>query len=862
MPIAGPFYFAWVEPNETTFGSAHYRMDEYIFSAKRSITEGEKPLLELEMQNPHIGILSSGRKYWAWFAWNNGTEIVPIFFGRVVGTPVQIFEETVTIQLVADPIDYKKRIQMVAETMKQRPYYDQVFIEVGKRDDPNMILEAYAKVWDVNPVTHACTANSIIEGADGNEDFTADDHFYDSMEMTIGQPPATAILMDASVNWTQAARGIVDIGNRSYSTIAGDGIIGEWPKPLQQLGAGWSVFYADAYDTTGAESAIVASSQYAWHSGNKTHSDGDTLSTNISMSMPMGCKIADEEILTFENRIGYLDPFHKDEEGDYSPINHPPWQNSTTGYVLDWSVQTSLVLEYKAERPRTERVVFLVRADTQPVLVDPDLSEESEVINMSGADVGVPIINLLNWTTIAGTAVGIGQIIFPDDPQIPGGQTVQIAVAAGIAGTTPPEFSDIPGFTTVDGTVTWSSMGVATPPDNAVNWTPGSNVNVGQVILPQRPFYTTYQALINPGLHRFPPTGVTVSEGTYIQMSSGSFVVCTLSGMIGGSTQSATLTPTGMPSGKTYYIAVQAGLTGAEHVIPNFNETMHSRTTDGSVVWQCIGSGEIPVGGVPGDTPSPTYFATDRGKQSVEYLAALVRAKLLYRSRCVEISFDCDYHRGVNITTRKTVTLHDPRIAGGIALGKVKSAELTVSDSGMAGCRITIACCAGYGNTVEESVGGPTYVSSGYVNRGYQQYENVVTVLPSMTDLSYAPPVYASNDDGLTFPLTRNQVLLVDQVHNLTGGVARQALGSMRAAANFHLEPGTASSGLDYDYQKQRQQAMLAANSLPKLLKENPYWQEFQFKPVNAGPFNKVYNVRFSNLQIPQGIDLESDILT
>src|SRR5580765_7029729 len=172
MPIAGPFYWAWVDPSETSFNGSHLRMDEYIFSAKRTIAEGEKPLLEIEIQNPHVGILSTGRKYWAWFSWFNCSSIVPLFFGRVVGTPVQIFEEVIMLQLVADPIDYKQRIQRVAETLKYRPFYDQVFIDVGQRDDPNTILEAHAMVWDVNPVTHAVTANDIINGADGNVDFT------------------------------------------------------------------------------------------------------------------------------------------------------------------------------------------------------------------------------------------------------------------------------------------------------------------------------------------------------------------------------------------------------------------------------------------------------------------------------------------------------------------------------------------------------------------------------------------------------------------------------------------------------------------------------------------------------------------
>ena len=141
--------------------------------------------------------------------------------------------------------------------------------------------------------------------------------------------------------------------------------------------------------------------------------------------------------------------------------------------MLGWNVTASLVLQYDAARPRTERVVFVVRADTQPVLTQPELSQQTETMTRSGADVGVPIVNLLNWTTIAGTAVGVGQLIFPDNPQMPGGQSTQICVTAGTAGVVVPAFSDIAGVTTADGSVVWSSLGSATPSDNAGDWTSG-----------------------------------------------------------------------------------------------------------------------------------------------------------------------------------------------------------------------------------------------------------------------------------------------------------------------------------------------------------------------------------------------------
>ena len=285
-----------------------------------------------------------------------------------------------------------------------------------------------------------------------------------------------------------------------------------------------------------------------------------------------------------------------------------------------------------------------------------------------------------------------------------------------------------------------------------------------------------------------------------VQASNGSFQVCTLGGLgylsepffsqtwgvktLDGSVEWTSLGMS-IPSGTTFHIATTAGISGAAHVIPPFNENLHGTTQDNTVTWTCIGTGDIPVGGTMGNVQAATYFATDRGRASLEYLGAVVRAKLLYRARCVQIDFDCEYGRGINLTTRQTATLHDPRIAGGMALGKIKNTVLSVGDTGIANCRVTLACAAGLGNAVSEQPGNATYVDAGYLDEPYQEHANVTIVLPTTTDLSYAPPVYVVSDDGMTFPLTKEAVTVVDTTHvdgNQEAGVGA-VLGSMAAAA-------------------------------------------------------------------------------
>jgi hypothetical protein len=286
---------------------------------------------------------------------------------------------------------------------------------------------------------------------------------------------------------------------------------------------------------------------------------------------------------------------------------------------------------------------------------------------------------------------------------------------------------------------------------------------------------------------------------------------------------------------------------------------------DGGVTWQSIGTGDIPIGGVPGDVKSPSYFRQDRGLRGLEYLALLVRAKLLWRARCVDVTFETDWLTGYLITTRNTVTLHNPDLAGGLALGKVKTAVLSISDSGGATCQVTISCTVGKDNAVEEVQGEPEYCDDDYCDDDYQFFEGAVVLLPTGSDLSYAAPAYTVADDGLVFPLTRSQVVVVDEVR---GSFTDQALAiggalkSMATAANIVPQFGGTGSPFDAVYAANQRKKLLAANSIDQAVQDHPVWIEYQFKPVNSGPFHVVLHVEFSEFTTGRGIDLESEITT
>jgi hypothetical protein len=133
-----------------------------------------------------------------------------------------------------------------------------------------------------------------------------------------------------------------------------------------------------------------------------------------------------------------------------------------------------------------------------------------------------------------------------------------------------------------------------------------------------------------------------------------------------------------------------------------------------------VGQGVDPGGGVPiGDLAYKSYFQTDRGTASFEYLLLAARAKMRARARSVEVGFAVDWRTALDIGLRHSVTLLDRRLPGGSATGKVKSYTLRCADGVMLG-EFTIGCTIGNGTPSIAAIGENTYVDDPYVERGWQ----------------------------------------------------------------------------------------------------------------------------------------------
>lgn len=248
--------------------------------------------------------------------------------------------------------------------------------------------------------------------------------------------------------------------------------------------------------------------------------------------------------------------------------------------------------------------------------------------------------------------------------------------------------------------------------------------------------------------------------------------------------------------------------------------------------------GSLPIG----DIKRGTFFDTDRGQYALQYLMNRARAPLVSAARCVEVSFSVPFERAIELSCRMNGIIVDPRLLGGQALGKIKQYSFVADgNSGEMMGSVTLACCIGYGEAVVAEEGEPTYVEAGYVDVGYQQYENAFTVLPS-GDFGYIVPNFTPNDDGIQWPPSKNDILIKTEWH-----IGQEVAGVGIVYQDFNARVMNVE-----DVQTIQE----AADASIKAAEENPTWFEVKLRNLN-GKFSSPYNVETITLELPKQIDLE-----
>jgi hypothetical protein len=240
----------------------------------------------------------------------------------------------------------------------------------------------------------------------------------------------------------------------------------------------------------------------------------------------------------------------------------------------------------------------------------------------------------------------------------------------------------------------------------------------------------------------------------------------------------------------------------------------------------------IPIG----DVRARNYTHTARGMQSIEHLLLVARANLIAKSRAVEITCKMPWKTAMRcLSLRKAMLLHDHRLPGGQATGKIIGSALNLSgEDGSPIGTITIACCVGYGGSYTASPGTPTYVDEGYMDQECQQYTGQI-VLTDTSDIAWTIPDPSDFDDGLDF------------VKGLTPSNSIKVLSVANRADSQFAALTAAGDGPNTDQAK-----------VSSVLQTIPTQFTVQLKPMEGGPFQQEVVVSVSDLIVPQQINLEA----
>jgi hypothetical protein len=856
-PAVGTFFFHWVDADEDTFHQTFAVVDEDIFSSTIKHDEGQVCTLELVIQNPRIGLLNPGRKLWAWFSQQTAPGVVtPLFFGVLIGIPSNIFQELVTLKFNARPSNYIEAKQAVAEKMKVAPYYDPIFLDEAHRDDADAILEGYSSLWHIDRVTLETTASDILEGEDGTLTFDESTNvLYDSVTFELGECPLDQVQVQADVKWTQRCIGYIAGPSANISSYTGGSFKSDWPKPGSNIGGGWKVEFSYVNDVLDTDHARTYSTSSHWTNPDPSQGDCAIQSMSYSATYSLWPGISIEGTGARSSQTGICDPYAYASFSATTPGVNIPAKTSTSGSIaLLWILNCTWGLRYDAKRDFTETVTMNIGANLQSTLASPTVDQNTALIKVSGADVGLPLVTPDAWSDFAGILVENGQIIFPNDPTTPGGKSYQVCVGSGVAGTTEPVFSDTPGTLTYDGGVVWASLGDSTP-SSQPEWTSASPVGIGEIYIIE-------------------PKVWSDEDGDMQTTGASSFLLCLKAGHTNGLYYDFEYLPAVTSSDEEPALPVPAAvIVGPGDVIESnlggsaFGPLSAPGGTfgDGSVVWMNLGTAPqflgIPIGGTMLDVTANNFFPSDRGQQSIQYLVMKARAMIRHRARCIKITWDAPYEQGIGLSCRQNATLYDTRLPGGVATGKITSYTLTADKDGKLLAHVEIGVCVGLANSVPDITGAPEYTAAtGYALPGYQKYDGGQYTIGE-EDVAYTPPAYTPFDDGLLFPLQYfpGTLTILRPIQDPDVVTALAALSSPQLGNTPQVVTGAGDGSTTTSIlESQSVVDWLSGGQGTYAIECNPVAAEILIQPVTNGPFNGAYSVSVTNIELPKGIDLEA----
>lgn len=241
--------------------------------------------------------------------------------------------------------------------------------------------------------------------------------------------------------------------------------------------------------------------------------------------------------------------------------------------------------------------------------------------------------------------------------------------------------------------------------------------------------------------------------------------------------------------------------------------------------------GSIPIGNVA----KRDYLKTPRGLQSIEHCICVARAHMKSRARAVAIGFDIAFEDILDLTLRMGCTIHDDRLPGGQASGKIIGLMHGLDgNDGSPKAQVVIGCSVGYGGVREAAEGDAIYVDDEYVDPEYQEYENEIVLLDS-SDITYTVPTTEPDDDGINFEAGLNQWNIIKELFVTNYADQQRPIILASAVDGFGDQAATS-----------------------EVLQNNPTQFHLELIDLKTGPFLWDVNVVTSTMILPKQIDLEA----
>lgn len=380
----------------------HNREDEEIVGLEIAQEEGAFATLTIDIRNPNVGLLALGRNLWCWLSWDQAwtlqggaaPDLVPLFNGRLVGVPRLSTGEIVSLQFLGRPDDFNSQKTALVKELQVLPYYDPVWL--ASNVNPDTVLETYSSLWHIDRTSLEVTVSDILQGEDGTVVVGEDAAFYDAFSLNYSSPPLIAVTVSGTVSWQQQGDGFLDVtqdildafaaagspykqvfgtyydiasdireaeqaledagqddsGGGLISCMCGDGLRTDWPKPGTGIGGGWTL---------------------------STRNDGGVpLCYCIDAQRPNGWMTAEVYAVKYAGQdTPVTDDTTTDTTTDADVLTAPYGRYKTSFPISIFKVR--MVLEWRADRTRTETVSAIITASVQRELSDSADSDNEDL---------------------------------------------------------------------------------------------------------------------------------------------------------------------------------------------------------------------------------------------------------------------------------------------------------------------------------------------------------------------------------------------------------------------------------------------------------------------------------------------------